>query len=182
MKILAVNRAINDTMATTPSIDIIADSAVIRDGKPFFVPNFADKWAFDACIAIRISRLGKNIGKKFASRYYDAIAPILRIKPKDINKTNNNGLYISFDGSIIMGEWLDCGINELNIKTSDQNHILHIEEMDIDNIIATLSSYITLKIGDVIILGHYSQNNGMEIDTSLTININGQECLKTKIK
>lgn len=181
MKIIAINRLLTTNVGTTPSIDIIADSAVIKDGKPLFIPNFSNNWTAEATIAIRISRLGKNIGAKFASRYYDAITTVLRIKPTDC-KSNNTALYTSFDGSIIMGNWETINSSELNITIADKKYTFSIDDLDIDNAIATISKYITLKIGDVIILGHYADNINISIDNSIIINLNETENLKVKIK
>lgn len=166
---------------TTPSVDIIADSAIIRDGKPFFMPDFAENWVAEAVIAIRISRLGKNIGSKFASRYFDAITTALRIKPSDTSLCRT-ALYKSFDGSVIMGNWHPIDNPQSIIRIADNEYTFSLEDIDINNAISIISRYITLKIGDVIILGRYADNIDLHIDSTITINLNETENLKVKIK
>ncbi len=166
---------------TIPSVDIIADSAIIRDGKPFFMPDFADNWVAEPVIAVRISRLGKNIGTKFASRYYDAITTALRIKPTE-SAPYCTSLYTSFDGSVIIGNWHPIDNPQLRIRNADNEYTFSLEDIDINNAISIISRYITLKIGDVIILGRYGDNIDLHIDSTITINLNETENLKVKIK
>ena len=82
MKIIIVNRNIEHQLShDIPRVDIIPDSAIIRDGKPFFVPNFSSRWKYEAMVAFRSMRLGKNIAPKFAHRYYDAFTLAVRTIP-----------------------------------------------------------------------------------------------------
>ena len=109
MKIMALNRALGETITDPIAVDIIPDSAIIKDRKPFFMPDFSSKWEYDLNIAVRVNRLGKNVGEKFANRYYDAITLCLRMIPMDmIEKLSVAGitsnLASSFDGAIILGD------------------------------------------------------------------------------
>ena len=56
-----------------PVIFTKADSALLKDGKPFFIPDFMGRIDYETEIVVRISRLGKGIPEKFAHRYYDAV-------------------------------------------------------------------------------------------------------------
>jgi 2-keto-4-pentenoate hydratase/2-oxohepta-3-ene-1,7-dioic acid hydratase in catechol pathway len=79
MKILAVgmnyaahNKELNNTfLPTEPVIFSKPESALTRDGKPFFVPDFAERFDYETEIVVRINKLGKNIAERFAHRYYD---------------------------------------------------------------------------------------------------------------
>ncbi|MBR6640171.1 MAG: hypothetical protein IKL35_07430 [Muribaculaceae bacterium] len=107
---MALNRALGETITDPIAVDIIPDSAIIKDRKPFFMPDFSSKWEYDLNIAVRVNRLGKNVGEKFANRYYDAITLCLRMIPMDmIEKLSVAGitsnLASSFDGAIILGDW-----------------------------------------------------------------------------
>ena len=50
------------------------DSALVLQGRPLFMPEEGEGWQAQICLAVKISRLGKNISEKFAPRYYDAVS------------------------------------------------------------------------------------------------------------
>ena len=56
-----------------PVIFTKADSALLKNGKPFFVPDWASRVDYEAEVVVRICRLGKGIPVRFAHRYYDAV-------------------------------------------------------------------------------------------------------------
>ena len=81
MKIFAVgmnyaehNKELNHTflIPEEPVIFLKPDSALLKDGKPFFIPDFSNEVHYETELVVRISRLGKNIAERFAHRYYDA--------------------------------------------------------------------------------------------------------------
>ena len=82
MKIFAVgmnyaehNKSLNETLSTKerPVIFTKADSALLKDGKPFFIPDDLGTIEYETELVVRICRLGKTISKRFAHRYYDAV-------------------------------------------------------------------------------------------------------------
>ena len=91
-----------------PAVDILPDSALQKSGKPFFVPDFADRFICRTATAVQINRLGKNIGERFAHRYYDEIGLCLSIEaPELLDRLRQTGapwaLATAFDGSVITG-------------------------------------------------------------------------------
>ena len=56
-----------------PVIFTKADSALLKDHKPFFIPDWSNRVDYETEIVVRICRLGKSIPEKFAHRYYDAV-------------------------------------------------------------------------------------------------------------
>ncbi len=189
MKVMAINRVIENPIDDFLSVDMIPDSAIIRDNKPFFIPEFASDWVLSPVIAFRNHRLGKTIAKKFAPRYYDAYTLGLRMIPSDllaqIKATNQSaGLATAFDGAFIHGKWLpiDPSITELNISVGKIQTKISFNDLAIDQTIERLSRYFTLKIGDIIIPCTIPIEEKIEIDTSITGSINGIECLSFRIK
>ena len=85
MKIIAVgmnyaqhNKELGHTQEyREPVIFMKPDSAILKDGKPFFVPDFSHEVHYETEVVVRICRLGKNIAPRFAHRYYDAV-PVTR--------------------------------------------------------------------------------------------------------
>ena len=78
MKIIAVgmnyalhNKELGHTLVNKePVIFMKPDSAILKDGKPFFIPDFSDEVHYETEVVVRICRLGKNIAPRFANRYY----------------------------------------------------------------------------------------------------------------
>ena len=56
-----------------PVVFTKADSALLKDGKPFFVPDYLGRVDYETELVVRICRLGKGIPERFAHRYYDAV-------------------------------------------------------------------------------------------------------------
>jgi len=73
MKVLVYGRTPDAPLSRNQRVDLMPDSAIIKDGKPFFVPPFSERWNYRVGIVARICRLGKNIGRKFAPRYVDGV-------------------------------------------------------------------------------------------------------------
>jgi len=81
MKIFAIgmnyalhNKALHGTLSKPeePVIFLKADTALLKDHKPFFIPDHLGSIEYEAEVVVRICRLGKNIPQRFAHRYYDA--------------------------------------------------------------------------------------------------------------
>ncbi len=187
MKILALH----NIESPLPAVDAIPDSAILRDGKPFFIPAWSDKWIYTPMIAFKVGRLGKNIAKKFALRYVDAVTIALRVIPKDAAESLNGidvpkGILTAFDSSVILGEWtsLPEGFNapiaiKVNDYTASSTDIFDCLSASIE----TLSKYFTLKMGDIILpIQSSSPEIPMIIDTSVIGSINQSEILKFNIK
>lgn len=187
MKILALH----DIEAQLPAVDAIPDSAILRDGKPFFIPRWSEQWHYRPMPAFRVGRLGKNIARRFAMRYIDAITLSLRVYPTDCIDSLRGldipkGTLTSFDGSVILGEWsalpsdpsapLTVAINGLTIEAAGIFDRL-------TSAIETLSKYFTLKMGDIIIPPMpASPEIPMKIDTATVGSIDNIEVLKFNIK
>ena len=84
MKIIAVgmnyarhNEELGHTLENKePVIFMKPDSAILKDGKPFFIPDFSNEVHYETELVVRINRLGKNIASRFAHRYYDAVTSL----------------------------------------------------------------------------------------------------------
>lgn len=86
------------------------DSALLNNRKPMFVPDWTNDLRMCPCKVLRVSRLGKNIAPRFASRYYDAIAPAVDFVAYDVlTETRKQGgswaVANSFDYSLSVGSF-----------------------------------------------------------------------------
>ena len=94
MKIIAVgmnyaqhNKELGHTQVNTePVIFMKPDSAILKDGKPFFIPDFSNEIHYETELVVRINRLGKNIASRFANRYYDAVTVGIDFTARDLQR------------------------------------------------------------------------------------------------
>lgn len=175
MKIIAVgwnyqahNKELdNPLLPKEPTIFLKPDSALLKDGKPFFLPDFSSRIEYEAELVVRISRLGKNIATRFASRYYDAVTVGIDFTARDIQqKMRSEGgpwdISKGFDSSAVIGEFIPIaesglpGATEfaLSINGNEvQRGITSDMIFGIDEIISYVSRFYTIKTGDLIYTG-----------------------------
>ncbi len=157
MKIIAVNRKPGYPITSVHAIELYPDSAPTASGKPLFLPDFCEVFRGVVAPAYRISRLGKEIQPRFASRYYDALTLALRIFPENSPIMPNIArpdIIKGFDGSIVLGSWQPLGQpGEPLSVTHDLQPMAQLPaaKIDIDNVIASVAAFMTLKMGDIII-------------------------------
>ena len=150
-----------------PIIFTKADSALLKDGKPFFIPDFMGRIDYETEVVVRICRLGKSIPERFAHRYYDALTVGIDFTARDLQEQlRKNGqpwdLCKGFDGSAVIGQWVDkekfLNINTLPFHLDINGHTVQegcTADMlyTIDSLIAYISQYFTLKTGDILFTG-----------------------------
>ena len=150
-----------------PVIFTKADSALLKDGKPFFIPVWSERVDYEAELVVRICRLGKGIPARFAHRYYDAVTVGVDFTARDWQeKARAKGLpweiCKGFDGSAVIGQWVEkekfrdvqalqfhLDINGTTVQQGCTSDMLY----KIDELIAYISTYFTLKTGDLLYTG-----------------------------
>ena len=180
-----------------PVIFMKSDASLLKDGKPFFVPDFSSDMQYEAEIVVKINRLGKCISRKFASRYYDEVTVGIDMTARDLQrKLKSSGLpweiSKSFDNSAVTGSFISLEQEGLNIdsipfrldidgKTVQQGNT---EDMifKTNEIIEYISRFITLKIGDLIFTGTPAGVGRVEINNRLQGYINNKKLLDFQIK
>jgi 2-keto-4-pentenoate hydratase/2-oxohepta-3-ene-1,7-dioic acid hydratase in catechol pathway len=199
MKIICVgwnyplhNKEMNRALVNEePTLFLKPDTALLRDGKPFYLPDFAERFEYEGELVVRICRLGKDVAEKFASRYYDAVTVGVDMTARDLQARLRAAgqpweIAKGFDNSAIVGEFVATadlpaaadGIDfrlDLNGETvqhgnsRDMNH-------SIDHIVAYVSRFFTLKMGDLIFTGTPAGVGAVKIDDHLQGFI-GDRCL-----
>ncbi len=158
-----------------------ADSSLLKSGKPFFVPDFMGRIDYEAELVIRICRLGKNIPQRFAHRYYDAVTVGIDFTARDVQQQLREkglpwDLSKSFDGAAAIGEWVGkdkfLDVQALRFHLDINGHTVQegcTADMvfGIDEIVAYISQYFTLKTGDVIFTGTPAGVGPVHIDDHL---------------
>lgn len=177
MKIFAVgmnyaahNKELDHTLLIPeePVIFMKPDSALLKDGKPFFIPDFSDEVHYETELVVRICRLGKHVAERFAHRYYDAVTVGIDFTARDLQRKlraagNPWELSKGFDGSAVVGDFvpvdkLNKDIQQLNLRLDINGNTVQegcTADMifHVDRIIAWISRFYTLKIGDLLFTG-----------------------------
>lgn len=200
MKIVIAYKANESTSQTGMNILVWPDSAMIRSGKPLFIPT--GEMSLLPGFVARIISVGKSIRYKFAQRYYHEIAPAAFILPPrsairiedHLDPTANE---IAADYSIICGDFSECahlyanpeGIRldiEMAQLVSTENVIsesLHIENLEeiINKALVTAAVRNTVKTGDL--TGFiFDKSFSVVPDTRLTMKIDGKVLMKNNLK
>ncbi len=174
------NKELDGTLYKTeePVIFTKADSALLKDSKPFFVPDFMGRIDYEAELVVRICRLGKSIPERFAKRYYDAVTVGVDFTARDLQqRLRATGhpweLCKGFDGSAAIGEWVpvekfrDANALhfhlDINGKTVQEGRTSDMT-FSIDRLIAYISQYFTLKTGDILYTGTPAGTGPVNID------------------
>lgn len=157
----------DEKLPEEPVIFMKPDSALLKDGKPFFIPDFSKQIDYETELVVRICRLGKNIAPRFAHRYYDAVTVGIDFTARDLQrKFRAEGkpweLCKGFDNSAVIGDFVP-----VNRFKDVQNLDFHLEIdgkkvqqgntrdmiFKVDDLIAYVSQFYTLKIGDLLYTG-----------------------------
>ena len=146
------------------------DSSLLVNRKPFFIPDWSNDIRMIPCVVLRISRLGKNIGAKFADRYYDSLALGANIFAADYVFRGDLVRGFAFDYSLIVGEFAPIGSIETDLV------------IPLDNAIAEASSVMTLRQGDMIVIDRDVVSRSLQAEEVLREEKDGKEVLYCKIK
>ena len=151
----------------TPVIFTKADSALLKDRKPFFIPDHLGQIDYEAELVVRICKLGKTVPERFAHRYYDAVTVGIDFTARELQKKLREAgqpwdLCKGFDGAAALGEWVSkekfrdvqamhfhLDINGQTVQEGRTSDMI----FSIDHIVSYISQFFTLKTGDIIYTG-----------------------------
>lgn len=174
MKIIAVGRnyadhakELNNPTPTTPIIFLKPETALLKNNKPFYHPDFSDSIDYEVEVVLKIAKEGKHIAEQFASNYFEEISLGVDFTARDIQqKCKENGLpwelAKAFDQSAYIGHFIPKqkfnNIYDLNFRLEVNNQIKQNANtsqllFSFEHIISFVSKYITLKKGDLIFTG-----------------------------
>lgn len=174
MKIICIGRnytkhieELQNERPDEPVVFLKPDSAILLKQHPFVIPEFSDDIHHEVEIIVRINKVGKYIDAKFAPNYYDEIGLGIDFTARDLQaKLKEKGLpwekAKAFDGSAVIGNFLskkdfssteninfELKSNGITVQKGNTSHML----WKIDELIAYVSQFFTLKIGDIIFTG-----------------------------
>ena len=136
-----------------PVIFTKADSALLKDHKPFFIPDWSEQVDYETELVVRICRLGKSIPERFAHRYYDAVTVGIDFTARDWQReARKEGhpweICKGFDGSAVIGEWVP---KEKFLDVQALHFHLDINGTTVQE--GYISQFFTLKTGDLLYTG-----------------------------
>lgn len=174
MKLICIGRNYTEHIAELkneqpkePVVFLKPDTSILLKKQPFFIPDFSNDVQHEVEVLVKINRIGKYIDKKFAHKYYEEIGLGIDFTARDLQQDlKSKGLpwekAKGFDGAAVIGEWLPksnfTNLNAINFSLQKNENLVqqgNTSQMlyKIDELIAYVSKYFTLKIGDIIFTG-----------------------------
>jgi len=174
MKIFCVGRnykahaeELGNEIPDEPVIFMKPKSAMLQPHAPFYYPEFTNELHYECELVLRISKNGKYIQEKFASKYYDAVTTGIDFTARDIqNDLKAKGLpwekAKAWDNSAVIGKWvtfaevknkkdINFGLYKNKGLAQQGNSVNMIHNFD--SIVSYISNFFSVNIGDVIFTG-----------------------------
>jgi 2-keto-4-pentenoate hydratase/2-oxohepta-3-ene-1,7-dioic acid hydratase in catechol pathway len=204
MRIFAIGRnyaehikELNNERPDEPVIFTKPDTAVLKNNSPFYYPEFSKDVHFEVELVLRISKEGKNIDQKFASRYYDAIGIGIDFTARDLQqKAKEKGLpwdiAKGFNGSAPVSDKF-IPVKEIG-ELSNINFSLKVDGeikqegntslmlFDFSYIVSYLSKFFTLRTGDLIFTGTPKGVGPVRVGNVLSAYIENEKLLEFEVK
>nr|WP_315170093.1 fumarylacetoacetate hydrolase family protein [uncultured Flavobacterium sp.] len=203
MKIICIGRnyanhieELKNERPTEPVVFMKPDSAILLKQHPFVIPEFSEDIHHEIELIVKISKVGKYIDPKFAHKYYDEIGVGIDFTARDLQeKLKQKGLpwekAKAFDGSAVIGEFLpktqfsslenltfELTNNGQTVQKGCSSHML----WSIDELIAYVSQFFTLKIGDIIFTGTPAGVASVRPNDILEGFLEGQQLFRIQVK
>jgi 2-keto-4-pentenoate hydratase/2-oxohepta-3-ene-1,7-dioic acid hydratase in catechol pathway len=203
MKIICIGRnytkhieELQNERPDEPVVFMKPDSAVLLRQHPFVIPEFSEDIHHELEIIVKINKVGKYIDSKFAHKYYDEIGVGIDFTARDLQqKLKYKGLpwekAKAFDGSAVIGDFMQKNsFNSLeNLTFELTNNGITVQKGNtdfmlwkIDELIAHVSQYFTLKIGDIIFTGTPEGVAAVRPDDILEGSLEGNKLFRIQVK
>ena len=202
MKIICIGRnyakhieELANERPTEPVIFLKPDSAILPKKMPFFIPPFSNDIHYEVEVLVKINKVGKYIDTKFAHKYYDEIGLGIDFTARDIQAiSKEKGLpwekAKAFDGSAVVGEFFpkeQFNLEQLQFQLKQNENLVQDGNTNamlwkIDELIAYVSQFFTLKKGDLIYTGTPAGVGKVAPNDILVGLLEGKEAFRIKIK
>lgn len=203
MKILCIGRnyadhisELNNERPSEPVIFLKPDTAILKDNEPFYYPDFSNDIHHEVEIVLKINKVGKNIEAKFAHKYYDEIGVGIDFTARDVqSKLKEKGLpwekAKAFNGSAPISGFVPktrfADLQNLNFHLEVNGDVrqkgnTNLMLWNFDEIIAEISTYFTLKTGDLVFTGTPAGVGKVIVGDKLTAFIENEEMMSFEVK
>ena len=188
--------AISSGTSSTPLLFHKGD-ALLKPRSPFFLPDMGSVIEYEAELVIQISRVGKCIAERFAHRYYERVTVGIDFTARDLQREaiRRGEPWLAakvFDGSAVVGEWIDktelgfpehpipfhLDVDGQTVQRADSSEMIH----SFDALIAHISRFQTLRMGDLIFTGTPAGVGPVKIGQTLEGFIGERKVLHLPIK
>lgn len=190
-------KAADATIAAHPTIFLKPETALLKDGKPVYIPDFTKQLEYELELTVKINRLGKGIAEKFASRYYAEVGLGIDFTARDMQHAARGkgepwDLCKGFDCSAPISNFIPLDelggdVQNLHFRLDIDGHtvqegwsgdMIHT----VDAIISYTSTFYTLKIGDIFFTGTPEGVGAVQIGNHLEGWLEGRKMLDFYIK
>ncbi len=203
MKIICVGRnyiehakELNNSVPKEPVLFLKPETAIVPKKNPFFIPDFSEDVHYEAELVVKINKVGKNIQEKFAHKYYNQLTVGLDFTARDIQqKQKEKGLpweiAKAFDGSAAIGKFMEISeldnpedptfsllLNGKKVQSAKPSEMI----FPIHKLIAEISKYFTLKIGDLIFTGTPKGVGKLTKNDQMHLYLEEKEVLQLNVK
>ncbi|RYJ41760.1 fumarylacetoacetate hydrolase family protein [Flavobacterium beibuense] len=203
MKIICIGRnyashieELKNERPDEPVIFLKPDTAVVQKQFPFIIPEFSNDVHHEVEVLVKINKVGKYIDAKFAHKYYDEIGLGIDFTARDLQaKLKERGLpwekAKAFDGSAVIGDFIkksELGsLDTINFELTKNDEVVqkgNTQSMlwKIDELVAYVSQYFTLRTGDVIFTGTPEGVGKVNPDDVLEGSIEGKKLFRIQVK
>lgn len=188
--------ALFSVMKSCPRLWMKADSALLKNNKPFFIPEFTRECSASVYLALRISRMGKSVPARFAHRYYDAYTVAVDFTAEDLLRHLREAgepwdMAKSFDASVAIGEFVEFGEYHHSVQVRASLSVNGTEVSEnvcddvngfVDDALEKVSRIFTIRQGDLVLVGKPNSKAIVKINDHLTASLNGQTLLDFNVK
>jgi 2-keto-4-pentenoate hydratase/2-oxohepta-3-ene-1,7-dioic acid hydratase in catechol pathway len=189
-------REMKKELPSRPLVFIKPDSALIKNNKPFFIPDYNSAIDHEAELVLSICKVGRSIAPKFAHRYFDKITVGIDFTARDLQKSLSNeimpwSISKGFDGSAPLGKFLPISSldNPESISFSLEKNGETVQSgcstdmiFSFAEIISYVSRFFTLKTGDLIFTGTPAGAGPVKKNDRLTAYLEGNKVLDFNVK
>ena len=203
MKIICIGRNYTDHIEELanerpedPVVFLKPDTSLVLKNQPFFIPPFSNDVHYEVEVLVRINRIGKHIQQKFSHKYYDEIGLGIDFTARDLQaKLKAKGLpwekAKAFDGAAVVGDWVNKSelphIDELQFEMTKNGTLVQQSSSalmlwKVDELIAYVLQFFTLKIGDIIFTGTPAGVGPVIENDVLEGSLEGRQLFSIKVK
>ncbi len=173
---------------------VIGDNALLRNNDDFYIPTFIKSLSCVPQLVLRIGKIGKCVGERFAGRYFDKVGVGIRFYADDLEKELlskglSSSMAFSFDGAAAISEWQKIGnrLDELEfnfVLNSLEVNRMKVQELPLspETMISKVSEFCMLKIGDLIYCGNPFRQRSLKIGDRLSMCLDGRILLDFYLK
>lgn len=204
MKIICIGRnyadhakELGNRVPSEPVVFMKPQSAILSHKHPFYIPEWTQDVHHEVELVVKIDRLGKSISEAHAPRYYSEVSLGLDFTARDIQaKLKSKGhpweRAKAFDGSAVIGRFMSLeelghSVQELEFTLTNHETVVqkgHTSDMlfSVNRLIAEVSQFMTLKVGDLIFTGTPAGVAAVKSGDRLVGNLEGHDLFAVNIK